>query len=154
MVGFGILVLSHLYYYWCSRGFGPGDYHLHLTEVPTLWVHLSSHLLPLVVLGILSSSITFLHHINLCCWYFVPPGVDPHMIWEGSKLVWISGAGCHRLTFGAFCTHTGCWSRNGGRSLEWASCPAYFYPLEGLLPCCRGSCNCLVGCFQSSASHH
>ena len=32
----------------------------------------------------------YLHHINLCCWYFVPPGVDPHMIWEGSQLVWIS----------------------------------------------------------------
>ena len=72
----------------------------------------------------------------------LPTGVD------------ISMAGCHRLMFGAFCTHTGCWSRNGGRSMAWASCPAYFYPLKGLVPCCRGSCNCLVGCFQSSASHH
>ena len=35
----------------------------------------------------------------------LPPGVD------------ISVAGCHRLTFGAFCTHNGCWIRNGGRSL-------------------------------------
>ena len=72
----------------------------------------------------------------------LPTGVD------------ISVAGCHRLTFGAFCTHIGCFSRNGGRYLTWASCPVYFYPLKGLLPCCRGSCNCLVGCFQSSASHH
>ena len=36
------------------------------------------------------SSMTFLHPINLCCWCFVLSEVDPHMIWEGSHLVWIS----------------------------------------------------------------
>ena len=71
-----------------------------------------------------------------------PPGVD------------ISVAGCHRLMFDAFCSHTVCWVGSGGSTLAWESCPAYFHPLEGLLPCCRGSSNCLVGCFKSSASHH
>ena len=69
----------------------------------------------------------------------LPPGVD------------ISVAGCHRLTYDAFCSHTVCWFESGGSSLAWASCPTYFYPLEGLLPCGRGSGNCLLGCFKSSA---
>ena len=60
----------------------------------------------------------------------LPPGVD------------IFVAGCHGLTFDAFCSHTVCWVGSGGSSLAWASCPAYFYPLERLLPCCRGSGNC------------
>ena len=45
----------------------------------------------------------------------LPPGVD------------VSVAGCHRLIFDAFCSHTVCWVGSGGSSLE------------GLLPCCRGS---------------
>ena len=61
------------------------------------------------------------------------PGVD------------ISVAGCHRLTFGAFYSHTGCWVGSGGSFLAWASCPAYFCPLEGLVYCCRGPGDCLVG---------
>ena len=60
---------------------------------------------------------------------------------------------CHTLTYDAFCSHTVCWVGSGGSSLAQAlSC--IFLPLEGLLPCCRGSGNCLVGCFKSSASNH
>ena len=90
LVGFGGFSNGHLYYYWCSRVFRPGDYHFHLTEVPTLWVHLYAYLLPFGGTGNFSSSMTLLHHINLCCWYLVPSGVYPHMTWEGSHLVWIS----------------------------------------------------------------
>ena len=46
-VGFWV---SYLYYYWCSVGCGPGDYHFYLTEVTVLWVHLYSHWMPLVAL--------------------------------------------------------------------------------------------------------
>ena len=60
----------------------------------------------------------------------LPTGVD------------ISVAGCHRLKFDAFCSHTVCWVGSGGSSLAWPSCPSYFYPLEGLHLCCRGSGNC------------
>ena len=72
----------------------------------------------------------------------LPPGMD------------ISVAHCHRLTSGAFCSHTGYWVGSGGSSLAWASCSAYFCPLEALLPCCRGSGDCLVSCFKSSVYHH
>ena len=120
-----------------------------------LWVHLSSHLLRLVVLGIFSSSVTLLHDINLLHHYLAPSGIDTaYDLQVLSPGVAMSMAACHRLIFGAFCTHTDSWSRSGGSSLAWTSCPAYFYPLEGLLPCCRGSGDCLVGCFKSSASHH
>ena len=113
-----------------------------------------SHLLPFGGTGNFSSSMTLLHHFNLCCWYLVPSGVDTTYYLGGlSPGVDISVAGCHRLTFGASCSHTGCWVGSGGSSLAWASCPAYFWPLEGLLHCCRGSGDCLVGCFKS-ASHH
>ena len=48
LMGFWV---SYLYYYWCSRGWRPGDYHLHLTEVSVLWVHLYSHWMPLEALS-------------------------------------------------------------------------------------------------------
>ena len=38
------------YYYWCSKGCGPEDYHFYLTGVPVLWVHLYSHWMPLEAL--------------------------------------------------------------------------------------------------------
>ena len=86
-----------------------------------------------------SSGITLLHNINLCCWYLAPFGVDiTHNLGVFSPGVDISVAGCHRLTLGAFCSHTGCWSSSGGSSLAWASCPAYSCPLERLLHYCRG----------------
>ena len=49
-------------------------------EVHALCVHLYLHLLPLVVLGIFSSSMTLLHVINLFCHYLAPSGVDTLMI--------------------------------------------------------------------------
>ena len=115
-------------------------------------------------------------YIHTCClwWYlasFIQSGSSPPnqpvllvfcTIWGRSTYdlgglplgVDISVAGCHRLTSCAFSSHTGCWVGSGDSSLAWVSCPAYFYSLEGLLPCCRGSGNCLVGCFKSFASHH
>ena len=99
LLAFEDFVLSHLYYYWCSRAFGPGDYHFDLTEVPTLWVHLYSFLLPFGGTGNFSSGMTLLHHINLCCWYLIPSGVETTYDLQGLSPVWIfSVAGCHRLT--------------------------------------------------------
>ena len=79
-------------------------------EVPALWVHLYLHLLPLMVLSIFSSSMTLLHVINLFHHYLAPSGVDTtYDVGVLSPGVDISVAGCHRLTFGAFCNHIGCW---------------------------------------------
>ena len=91
------------------------------------------HLLPLVVLDILSSSMTFLHPINLCCWYFVPSGVDPHMIWEGSHLVWISlwlAIHWHMMPSAAILS-----AGLGVVVAPWhRHYPAYFYPWKDCSP--------------------
>ena len=52
MVGFGGFSTEPPLLLLVLKGFGPGDYDFHLTEVLALQVHLSSHLLPLLVLGI------------------------------------------------------------------------------------------------------
>ena len=68
----------------------------------------------------------------------VPSGVDTTYDLGGlSPGVDIPVAGCHRLTFGAFSSHTDCWSRSGGSSLAWPLCQAYSFPLEKLLDSCR-----------------
>ena len=61
-------------------------------------------------IGIFSSSMTLLHNINLFYQYLASSGVDTtYDLGVLSTGVDISVAGCHRLIFGAFCSHTGCW---------------------------------------------
>ena len=124
-------------------------------EKPAIWMHLYSHLLPLVVLGIFSSSMTLLHVINLLHHYLALSAVDTtYDLGVLSPGLGITVACQHSLILAAFCGHTGCWVGSSGSSLAWASCPTYSCPLEGLLHCCKGSGDCLVGCFKSFASNH
>ena len=112
MVGFGGFSTEPPLFLLVLKAFWTWGLSLSLTEVLAQWVYLSSHLLPLVVLGIISSSMTLFRHIYLCCWYFGTLWVDTtYDLGVLSPGVGISVAGCNRLTFGAFCIHTGCWSR-------------------------------------------
>ena len=89
MVGFGSrteppLLLSVLKGYWTwglslSLNWGAHTMDAPIFTLVAFWWHWQ-----------FSSGMTLLHHINLCCWYLVPSGVDPHMTWERSHLVWIS----------------------------------------------------------------
>ena len=90
-------------------------------------------------IGNLSSGITLPHNMNLFAWYLAPFGNTIYSLGVFSPSVDITVAGYHRLILIAFCSHTGCWSRSGGSSLAWASCPAYSCLLERLLNCCRGA---------------
>ena len=56
-------------------------------------------------------------HLPMLLVFWYPLGRYSYDLGVLSPGVGISVAGCHRLTFGAFCTHTGCWSRSGGSSL-------------------------------------
>ena len=116
------------------KGFGPGDYHFHLS--------VGSLMITLVAFADICNfpfGITLLHSINLLQWYLSPFGVDTaYDLGVFSPGVDITVASFHRLMLGAFCSHTGCWSRSSGSSFAWASCPAYFCLLRRLLKCCLG----------------
>ena len=68
--------------------------------------------------GNFSSRMTLLHDINLFHQYLAPSGVDTtYDLGVLSPGVDITVAGLHRLTLGAFCSHTCCWGGSGGSSL-------------------------------------
>ena len=106
--------------------------------------------------GNFSSGMTLLlHNINLFHQFFAPCRVDTiYGLGVVSSGIGITIAGWHRLTWGAFCSHTGYWGRSGGTPLAWASQPAYSCPLESLLHFYMGLWSLLGGLFQSAVSHH
>ena len=62
-----------------------------------------------------SSGITLCHNINPFCHYLAPSGMDiTYDLGVFPHGVDITVTGCHRLTLGAFCSQTGCWSSSGG----------------------------------------